>query len=150
MENRIAIFKLHWLITNAQTGKLISGGDSYVQKLDELSTMFPANFSVHLDTNKTLVVNNPEIKLPVNEEFSAIIKAYNHNKEHNIRKEFDEEFFALIDKYNAYLQIFSEFRGDNRTVGERLKFHNQESFYDIEEIRVKIECNVAKLYIEKK
>lgn len=150
MANRIAIFRLHWLITNAETGERIRGNDSYTQKLDELPTMFPANFSVHLEGGETLVVNNPEIKLPFNEEFSAVIKTYNYDKERNIRKEFDEEFFALIDKYDAYLQIFGEYRGDDRTVGERLKFNSRESFYDTEEIKVKVECNIIESYIEKK
>lgn len=81
--------------------------------------------------------------------FDAVVREYLPQREKATRQSFDDDLLALLDKYNARLDISGEYRGDNRTVGNRLKFNSQKEFFDYNDITVKVEFNITQLQLMK-
>lgn len=111
------VYQLVWKVIDLSTGDTICSNVSYSQDLDKFPKSLPANVELNIIGNRICQCENPEIQLPFHGNLKAKLVKYNPVREREIRKKFDNEFNALLDKYDAYLAIHGEYRGDNRTVG---------------------------------
>lgn len=146
------VYQLVWKVIDLSTGDTICSNVSYSQDLDKFPKSLPANVELNIIGNRICQCENPEIQLPFHGNLKAKLVKYNPVREREIRKKFDNEFNALLDKYDAYLAIHGEYRGDNRTVGGggRLKFNDRSIFFDIEETTVNILCEIRQGQIDVK
>lgn len=142
------VYQLVWKVIDLSTGDTICSNVSYSQDLDKFPKSLPANVELNIIGNRICQCENPEIQLPFHGNLKAKLVKYNPVREREIRKKFDNEFNALLDKYDAYLAIHGEYRGDNRTVGGRLKFNDRSIFFDIEETTVNILCEICQGQID--
>ena len=149
MKTSSTIYRLHWRITDAATGEYLAGKDTFSQELDKLPTEIPENLEFRVGKNKMCRLKNPRTKLPIKGRFDAVVREYLPQREKATRQSFDDDLLALLDKYNARLDISGEYRGDNRTVGNRLKFNSQKEFFDYNDITVKVEFNITQLKLMK-
>lgn len=145
------VYQLVWKVIDLSTGDTICSNVSYSQDLDKFPKSLPANVELNIIGNRICQCENPEIQLPFHGNLKAKLVKYNPVREREIRKKFDNEFNALLDKYDAYLAIHGEYRGDNRTVGGGgLKFNDRSIFFDIEETTVNILCEIRQGQIDVK